>query len=66
MDWPGLIATIKATGAEKIWATHGYTGPVVRWLRENGWDADAIKTEFAGESEAEGEELSERKGNGAD
>ncbi|MDB6028165.1 MAG: exonuclease of the beta-lactamase fold involved in processing-like protein [Verrucomicrobiales bacterium] len=59
VDWPGLMDTIKATGAEKIWATHGYTAPVVRWLRENGWDADAIKTEYEGESETEGEDLPE-------
>jgi hypothetical protein len=34
-------------------------------LRENGWDADAIKTEFEGESETEGEELPSGDANGA-
>ena len=54
-DWNGLLATIRATGAESIWVTHGYTGPLVRWLRENGWKAEAIKTQFEGEAENEGE-----------
>lgn len=38
-DWPGLLDAIRATGARRILATHGSTGPLVRWLNENGWDA---------------------------
>lgn len=53
VDWNGLLETIKATGAETVWATHGYTAPVVRWLREKGLQAEAIKTRFEGEGEAE-------------
>jgi putative mRNA 3-end processing factor len=45
-DWDGLRETIKATGAEKIWVTHGYTHPFSRWLREAGWQADAVETRF--------------------
>ena len=48
-DWRGLIETIKATGAERIGVTHGYTAVMVRWLRENGWDAWEIETRFEGE-----------------
>jgi len=48
-DWNGLLQTIRATGAEKIWATHGYTAPLVRYLREGGWSAETIETQFAGE-----------------
>lgn len=48
-DWAGLIASIRATGAERVWVTHGSTGTMVRWLRENGWDADALATRFVGE-----------------
>ena len=51
VDWPGLHAAIAATGAERVWVTHGYTGPVVRWLRERGLDAHAIATRFAGEQD---------------
>jgi putative mRNA 3-end processing factor len=29
--------------------THGYTGPVVRWLNEHGLEARAIQTRFEGE-----------------
>ena len=32
-DWNGLVAAIRATGAERILVTHGYTEPMVRWLR---------------------------------
>ena len=26
VDWPGLLEAIEATGAERVWVTHGYTG----------------------------------------
>lgn len=49
-DWDGLVASIRATGAERIFPTHGFTAPMVRWLNENGWEAEAIATKFTGES----------------
>jgi putative mRNA 3-end processing factor len=49
VDWPGLLAAIDATGAGEVWVTHGYTGPVVRWLQERGIDARAVATRFEGE-----------------
>lgn len=49
VDWPGLLSAIAATGAERVWVTHGYTGPTVRWLRERGLEARAVETRFAGE-----------------
>ena len=48
-DWAGLIASIRATGAERVWVTHGSTDAMVRWLRDNGWEADALATRFVGE-----------------
>ena len=48
-DWPGLLGAIAATGAERVWVTHGFTGPVVRWLEEHGLEARAIATRFEGE-----------------
>jgi putative mRNA 3-end processing factor len=48
-DWPGLLATTEATGAEMIWLTHGYTAVVARWLREQGKDAHAVATHFEGD-----------------
>jgi putative mRNA 3-end processing factor len=55
VDWPGLLATVAATGAERVWVTHGYTGVVVRWLREHGVDAQAIATRFEGERDDDAE-----------
>jgi putative mRNA 3-end processing factor len=49
VDWPSLLAAIDATGAERVWATHGYTGVLTRWLREHGRDAQAIETRYEGE-----------------
>ena len=49
VDWPSLMGAIDATGATRILVTHGYTGPVVRWLRERGMDAEAVETRFEGE-----------------
>lgn len=62
-DWPGLLGAIRATGAERVWVTHGYTAVLVRWLQEQGIDAEAVPTRFEGERDdaaddvpAEGEE----------
>lgn len=49
VDWPALLATIDATGASRVWVTHGFTGVVTRWLLERGLDARAIATRFEGE-----------------
>ncbi len=49
VDWPQLQQAISETGAERVWATHGFTGPVVRWLRERGYEAHALETRFEGE-----------------
>ena len=48
-DWPGLLAAIEATGAEKVWVTHGYSEVLVHWLREHGLDARFVPTRFEGE-----------------
>lgn len=34
VDWQGLLAVVGDSGAEAVGVTHGHTGPVVRWLRE--------------------------------
>ena len=33
-DWPGLLRTLRETGAGKIYATHGHREALVRYLRE--------------------------------
>ncbi len=49
-DWDGLNDAIKATGATKIFATHGYTSVFQRWLTEQGYDAHVVSTDYHGES----------------
>jgi putative mRNA 3-end processing factor len=45
-DWPGLNGAIAATGAEKVRVTHGQVGPMVRWLTEQGRDAEGLRTRY--------------------
>jgi putative mRNA 3-end processing factor len=51
-DWPGLLSSIKETGAEKVICTHGYTDIFSRFLREQGYDARTEATQY-GEEENE-------------
>lgn len=55
VDWPGIIDTVSATGAQRVLATHGYTPPLVRWLAEQGLEAYALETPYQGEAEEQGE-----------
>ena len=50
-DWPGLQSAIKGTGAERVFVTHGSVAVMVRWLTENGLDAQGFKTEYGDEDE---------------
>jgi putative mRNA 3-end processing factor len=52
-DWPGLNDAIKATGAEKVFVTHGYTAPFRHWLETQGYDAGIVETQFGDEAEIE-------------
>jgi putative mRNA 3-end processing factor len=56
VDWPSLQATIAATGASHIIATHGYTGPLVRYLKQQGMSAEEFSTRFEGEDETDAAE----------
>jgi len=57
VDWPSLLDAIGATGAERIWATHGYTASLVRYLREKGIHAEELRTAWTGEvAEEDGKE----------
>ena len=49
-DWPGLLKAIKATEAENVITTHGYTAIFSRYLNEIGINAVEEKTLFTGES----------------
>lgn len=49
-DWQGLNDSIRATGAERIFVTHGYTEVFSRWLTEQGYDASIVSTEYSDDS----------------
>ena len=50
-DWNGLNEVIRATGADHIYVTHGYTDIFTQWLREQGYDAHVVSTEYGAETE---------------
>jgi len=51
-DWPGLQSAIAATGAERVFVTHGYSSVMVRWLRDRGLDAQEFATEYGEEDDS--------------
>ena len=48
-DWAGLNTAIRATGAEKVFVTHGYTAPFRHWLQDQGFDAGIVATDYTGD-----------------
>lgn len=48
-DWPGLLSTVRDSGARRVLAMHGDTDALVRHLRESGIDARAFGSAFARE-----------------
>ncbi len=52
-DWQSLNRAIAATGAQRVFVTHGHTMPLVQWLNEHEVEAHSMKTEFEGEAGAE-------------
>nr|WKN36374.1 ligase-associated DNA damage response exonuclease [Tunicatimonas sp. TK19036] len=49
-DWPGLNETVRATEAEQIYVTHGFTSVFRRWLQEQGKEAYEVETLYEGET----------------
>jgi putative mRNA 3-end processing factor len=58
-DWNGLLETVKATGAEKVYVTHGFQSAFSRYLNEIGIDSAEVKTEYGEEEEAAAVESSD-------
>ena len=52
-DWPSLHRAIGNTQARQVFVTHGSVAIMVRYLREQGFDAQAFATEYGGEEEAD-------------
>ena len=51
-DWPGLIRTVRESGAKKVYVTHGQSDVLARYLREcEGIDAEPLETLFEGEQD---------------
>jgi putative mRNA 3-end processing factor len=49
-DWPGLLSAIGATGAERVIVTHGSVPVMVRYLQEQGLQAEGFETEYGGDA----------------
>lgn len=56
-DWPGLLSAIKATEAEKVFVTHGFTATFSKYLNEIGIASEEVKTQYGNENEEEEEVL---------
>lgn len=52
-DWDGLLHAVKATGAEKVFVTHGFQSAFSRYLNELGIAAGEVKTAYGEEEETE-------------
>ncbi len=52
-DWDGLNSAIDATGAERVFVTHGYTSVFRRWLESRGLEAGVVETAFGDEEAAD-------------
>ncbi len=50
-DWPGLQKAIGGTGAERVFVTHGSVAVLVRWLNEQGLEAQGFQTEYGDEDD---------------
>ena len=50
-DWPALLEAIRLSEAQSIWATHGYSSALVRWLQEQGREAWMIETHWNDEGD---------------
>ena len=53
-DWDGLTATIKATGADEVWVTHGQEDALVHWCTTQGLTARPL--DLVGYGDEDGDE----------
>lgn len=52
-DWPELQRTIRDTGAEAVWVTHGEEDALVHWCRGEGLDARPLRLVGYGDEEGD-------------
>lgn len=48
-DWEGLLSAIKASEAEKVYVTHGYTDIFSKYLTSIGYYSAVVDTEYTGD-----------------
>lgn len=51
-DWPALLRTIEDSRASRVLLTHGHSDALVRYLRERGCNAEALRTAYGDEEAA--------------
>jgi putative mRNA 3-end processing factor len=52
-DWPGILRTVRESGARQVLATHGHRDALARHLREQGLLADSIGAAQPGDPEGD-------------
>ncbi|RYD73496.1 MAG: DNA ligase-associated DEXH box helicase [Sphingobacteriales bacterium] len=52
-DWTGLMDAITATGAQKVYVTHGFTAAFSRFLNDEGIESEEVMTKFGQEDDEE-------------
>ncbi|GIV24425.1 MAG: DNA ligase-associated DEXH box helicase [Bacteroidia bacterium] len=52
-DFPALEETIRESGAQRVFLTHGYRAEMAQYLRTRGWEAYLWETAYAGEVDSE-------------
>ena len=51
-DWPGLLETVRQSGAQQVYVTHGQCDVLARYLNEvEGINSEPLSTLFEGETE---------------
>lgn len=56
VDWFDLLRAIDACQPQQVWATHGFSQIVARYLNERGYEARSLETRFEDEGDAAVEE----------
>ena len=60
-DWNGLLDSVRATGAEKVFVTHGFQSAFSRYLNEMGIESAEVKTEYGDEEVTEAVNLADEQ-----
>jgi putative mRNA 3-end processing factor len=52
-DWDGLLSALKATGARRVFVTHGFQAAFSRYLNEIGIESHEVSTNYGAEESEE-------------